>query len=279
MPNFSIDGNSVGASFSVEKLTLPEGMFDGGLKQFLPEKEEWEYEPPEDFSYDPSGITPVDPTWGWFKAVGWDTLKGTGQGGLNAINGVQDIVIGTVNIATLPYNGTTWVVNQIWGEGTGTYFWVPSPDWSRGMLIDEYGEPGSWTDTHGWSKWAGGNGLMAAAGALGPKMSISGTKYSPAKSGYHFTFKVKGKWYEAVGDRGYMEILTHPSNPIVESGRWGSSVKVTVEGIPLLFNPAVPTRSYNCATAAFGTWFNGGGPAFIVAPFAHLFNPKPDPEE
>ncbi|MBC7352068.1 MAG: hypothetical protein H5U08_06890 [Thermogutta sp.] len=47
--------------------------------------------------------------------------------------------------------------------------YIPSPDWSRGLITDEAGQPGSWTDTHGWSKFFGATGVEFAAGAPAAK--------------------------------------------------------------------------------------------------------------
>lgn len=40
----------------------------------------------------------------------------------------------------------------------------PSLDWSRGLITHEAGEPGTWGDTHGWSKFIGATGVELWAG-------------------------------------------------------------------------------------------------------------------
>ena len=112
-------------------------------------------------------------SWWWAGTKGF--FKGLGQGILNTANGVQDIVVGVVNLTGgVAYNGTSWVVNRFGGDNP--YGWIPSPDWSRGLLTDESGEPGTWGDTHGWSKFAGGSGATALAGVLN---AAATSKYSP----------------------------------------------------------------------------------------------------
>jgi hypothetical protein len=51
---------------------------------------------------------------------------------------------------------------------------IPSPDWSRGLVTDEAGEEGTWSDTHGWSKFAGANGATAGLGAI----KVAGTGFA-----------------------------------------------------------------------------------------------------
>jgi hypothetical protein len=61
-------------------------------------------------------------------------------------------------------------VNQAGGENP--YIGIPSPDWSKGLITEEYGGAGTWSDTHGWSKFSGGNGVLAFLTAG----SLAGTK-------------------------------------------------------------------------------------------------------
>jgi len=83
---------------------------------------------------------------------------GVVQGGANAVNGLQDAAIGIVNIAPLAYNGT--VASSINATSRLAGFnvdvrsgYIPSPDWSRDLLVD------SSSYSHGASKFLGGQGL------------------------------------------------------------------------------------------------------------------------
>ena len=95
-----------------------------------------------------------DDSWWWAgtKGAGWGLL----QGSANALNGIQDAGIGLLNlgvdavIPSIPLLGPIIDIPDI-----------PSPDWSRDLVTHEGGEPGSWSDTHGWSKFLGGEGVIA----------------------------------------------------------------------------------------------------------------------
>ena len=143
-------------------------------------------------------------------SVPWAATRGLGQGILNSANGAQDIGIGLANLLTIPYNATSWFVNKL--GGANPYVWISSPDWSRGLLTDEAGDPGTWGDTHGWSKFTGGSsafvfGSFGAAriaewGNGTPKMNFPGM--NPAKGPPGFEWRGKqgsapgstaGNWY------------------------------------------------------------------------------------
>jgi len=105
--------------------------------------------------------------WNW-QGFGVGLL----QGGANLLNGVQDVVVGVINI---PSNIANGVANSI-DTSTAPHDrirmpTVPSPDWSRNLLAPESGTPGAWDDTHGWSKFAAGEGattlISLGAGKLG----------------------------------------------------------------------------------------------------------------
>ncbi|MBM3273194.1 RHS repeat-associated core domain-containing protein, partial [Candidatus Kaiserbacteria bacterium] len=96
--------------------------------------------------------------------IGKGTLLGVIQGGANIANGVQDIGIGFVNLVPGVMNGINW----LGGDDTRLPF-VPSLDWSRDLIIFETGEPGTWTDTHGWSKGIGGVGATVLLPKIVPR--------------------------------------------------------------------------------------------------------------
>ncbi len=83
-------------------------------------------------------------------------LKGGGmgavQGGVNAVNGLQDAVIGVANLAPLGYN---YLLADQMGWSRSPY--IPSPDWSRDLIID------SSSYNHTASKFLGGEGLFSLA--------------------------------------------------------------------------------------------------------------------
>jgi len=150
---------------------------------------------------------------------------------------------------------------------------IPSPEWARGLIIDEY-NGGWWTDTHGWSKWFGANGVMALVGAVGPKMTVSVGAGGPP-SGCHFVFKIGDKWYHAANPYG-QQTMSIVKNIPLKGKPWFTTQ------LPILFPkaaaPAQGTPVLSCVTSTISAWVRGGGPIFIVAPFAHLFNTKPDPD-
>jgi RHS repeat-associated protein len=106
---------------------------------------------------DPSGLA--------WNVVGAG-LKGTGQGVLNIVNGLQDVVIGIANVPGAAVNGIAWLEEKAGILNPNDPLRVPSipsPDWSRGMLTDEGGT--GLCDTHNWSKFAGATGVTAGLGA------------------------------------------------------------------------------------------------------------------
>ena len=103
---------------------------------------------------------------------------GSGQGGSaragHIVNGVQDSVVGVLNIGLGAVNAIAWAEERLGilnPEDPIRVPYIPSPDWSRGLITHEAGQPGSWTDTHGWSKFFGATGVEFAAGAWAAKAS------------------------------------------------------------------------------------------------------------
>jgi hypothetical protein len=89
--------------------------------------------------------------------IAQQTGLGLLQGVVNTVNGLQDSVVGLVNLTQVPGN-------LVWGsQGAG---YIESPDWSRDMFTHESGTPGSWGDTHGWSKFAGATGVEMLVGGV-----------------------------------------------------------------------------------------------------------------
>jgi RHS repeat-associated protein len=107
-----------------------------------------------------------DPTgmfWDWVCGG----IKGTGQGVLNIVNGVQDLGIGVANAPAAAWNGIGWLEEKagiLNPDDPVRAPYIPSPDWSRETVTHEGGQ--GWADTHNWSKLAGATGVTAAVGAV-----------------------------------------------------------------------------------------------------------------
>ncbi|MCD4830991.1 MAG: hypothetical protein K8R02_04170 [Anaerohalosphaeraceae bacterium] len=87
------------------------------------------------------------------KAVVYGTVVGTTQGLLNTANGVQDSLIGTVNLGSGIWNYTGAL---IYDKKLG---YIESPDWSKDLIVKE-------SDfAHGASKFLGSEGALALATA------------------------------------------------------------------------------------------------------------------
>jgi RHS repeat-associated protein len=118
--------------------------------------------------YDYCGNSPTnfaDPSGMFWGEVG-GFCKGLGQGVLNIANGVQDMAIGLANTPAMAVNGIAWTEEKagiLNPNQTLRAPYIPSPDWSRGMVTQEGGE--GWADTHNWSKFAGATGVTAAVSA------------------------------------------------------------------------------------------------------------------
>jgi hypothetical protein len=75
-------------------------------------------------------------------------LMGELQGTLNIVNGIQDVGVGILNLSSFLSNPVMHVPIESW-------------DWSRGVATVESGTPGGWDDTHGWSKFIGGESAVS----------------------------------------------------------------------------------------------------------------------
>jgi hypothetical protein len=70
--------------------------------------------------------------------------------------------------------------------------YIPSPDWSRGLITDEAGQPRTWGDTHGWSKFTGATGVellvgsWAAKAAKARQLTSAATNYVE-RNGFRFS--------------------------------------------------------------------------------------------
>jgi hypothetical protein len=83
----------------------------------------------------------------WDDTYAGAILSGIGQGGLNLVNGVQDAVVGVANLPAMIYNNTAGNL------GGGTIGYIPSPDWSKDVIV--VNDP-----NHGLSKFLGGQGAV-----------------------------------------------------------------------------------------------------------------------
>jgi hypothetical protein len=106
----------------------------------------------------------------WEGTIGF--FAGIGQGAANIVNGVQDAVIGVVNLGPRAVNAIAWAEERVGilnADDPIRLPYIPSPDLSRGLITHEAGEAGSWGHTHGWSKFAGATGVEVALGAWAAK--------------------------------------------------------------------------------------------------------------
>ena len=83
-----------------------------------------------------------------------DAGLGLLQGTLNTLNGAQDSIIGMLNLG-IQHGPFGAVVRDL--RAFGIDLTLPSPDWSRDLVIDESDR------SHWWSKFLGGEGLVILA--------------------------------------------------------------------------------------------------------------------
>ncbi|MBC7352015.1 MAG: hypothetical protein H5U08_06625 [Thermogutta sp.] len=122
----------------------------------------------------PLAATRGGPTAGCRSSARWVRAKEVAQGLANIVNGVQDSVVGILNIGVGAVNTIAWAEERVGilnPEDPIRVPYIPSPDWSRGLITHEAGQRGSWTNTHGWSKFFGATGVEFAAGAWAGKAS------------------------------------------------------------------------------------------------------------
>jgi RHS repeat-associated protein len=101
--------------------------------------------------------------WGATKVQTGAISAGVLQGWLNCINAVQDFGIGIYDLFAFLVNLRTFNVTV--GQTPIYLPYFSSPDWSRNLVTHEYGdELERWEkwffDTHDWSKFTGGSGLV-----------------------------------------------------------------------------------------------------------------------
>jgi len=121
---------------------------------------------------DPFGLDWWDETWlGNGLSIASAAGKGLAQGGLNTINGVQDSVIGLANLPGGAVNSIAWAEEQlgILPTGSARVPYIPSPDWSRDLIVQESGT--GWGDSHNWSKGLSAGGLEILSGAALAKLA------------------------------------------------------------------------------------------------------------
>jgi len=111
-------------------------------------------------------------SWGWggFTIAG-EFFKGMGQGVLNTVNGVQDALIGMANIPAAGVNMIAFTEEQLGiinPEDSIRIPYIPSPDWSRDMVV--YESDGA----HAVSKVAGGIAVLAGVSAAARAASAAG---------------------------------------------------------------------------------------------------------
>jgi RHS repeat-associated protein len=153
---------------------------------------------------DPSGFR----TWGEFfdettYLIG-QTGLGLGQGVANGVNGVQDGLIGILNIPASGVNALAaaeeWV--GILPENSIRMPYIPSPDWSRDLITPEPGEEGTWTDSHGWSKFGGEAAADLYTGKIVAKCVKVAPKGLAGKSIKELKEFTNGKPWDSLWGRG-----------------------------------------------------------------------------
>ena len=90
-------------------------------------------------------------------------LMGELQGALNIVNGVQDVGVGILNMSSFLSNPVMHVPIESW-------------DWSRGIVTAESGTQGGWDDTHGWSKFIGGEAAVSLMTGGVSKLATAATE-------------------------------------------------------------------------------------------------------
>jgi len=175
---------------------------------------------------DPGGL---DWRTGWEGTKGF--LLGAGQGILNTVNGLQDMAIGVLNLPAAGINGIAYLQEKVGilnPDDPLRVPYIPSPDWSRDKITHESGEPGSWSDTHGWSKFAGATGVTAfvsylrAAKAARAGSTAPNATTSPESIRIE-TIEIPAELLEPRGPvipRGYPGWLRPPLRPDPPSGPW-----------------------------------------------------------
>ena len=103
---------------------------------------------------DPSGMV-----WNWLK-ITWAGIKGVGQGVANLGNSVTDTAIAIPNTVPLAWNYSA-------GSVAPNCPYIPSPDWSKGLITDEP----AWC--HTGSKIAGQVAIIAGTAATALEASAA----------------------------------------------------------------------------------------------------------
>jgi hypothetical protein len=145
------------------------------------------------------GAAPAEST---FLASAGGFLRGVGQGGLNIANGIQDSLIGLVNLPLAGVNGIAWLEEQagILDSTPGQQVrigYIPSPDWSRDVLVHEGGS--GWTDTHNWSKGLGAFGVEVLAGTWWAK--LKGASAAPRRAAHEIADEIRTSGHPIAASR------------------------------------------------------------------------------
>ncbi len=116
-----------------------------------------------------------------------------------------------------------------------------SPDWSRGLIVHEPGEPGTLSDSHGWSKF------LTAAGAPGSAAKLRGV------------LAKLGGWVKAAPA---LKTATIPAKKLSQfTGRgWTSELMENVLNKPYTTRSAINKANKNPATA----YYNKSGDYIVL---------------
>ena len=185
---------------------------------------------------------------------------GAGQGVLNTINGVQDAAIGFMNLPASQVNGIASGLEAIGildsnPESPLRVPYIPSPDWSRGVLSHEGGS--GWADSHNWSKGLGGFGVLVIAPNIQP-LTIIGGRTAIAQE-FHVIYQpgTRGPWIHGTGIRiGRLRVTRMKANQVIEH----VDSKIFTVKLPIVFTRAAAqtgARTHSCVAAAARAFLRG----------------------
>lgn len=161
-----------------------------------------------------------DESFTWAVTKGF--FMGLAQGGVNLVNGVQDAAVGVANTPALLANSVAGGIDYVSGN-TDEHNqiripYIPSPDWSRDLIVHEGGTPGGWDDMHGWSKFAAGEG---AVGLITGGMSKAASAVDDAGNCANWFAKFVNGGCFVAGTPVLLSAM--PINSMIDEGLWSNT--------------------------------------------------------
>ncbi len=132
----------------------------------------------------------------------WEGVTGLEQGGANIVNGLQDSIIGLVNMPAAFVNGIAWLEEQVGILDKTRPIrapYIPSPDWSKGLVFEEDDL------SHNVSKFSGSAGVELLGGLWISKLGLanrtanSGLKSFVPNSGNLVFHPASNSWTSTAG--------------------------------------------------------------------------------